>query len=468
LSSKSLIVIGGGPGGYSAALEAAQRKMSVTLVERQDIGGTCTNRGCIPSKFLLSKAKQYADALRLAENGIHFRLESVQPEILFQNKDSVVGTLRQRMEKALKSSSVEWLTGTARLVSPNEVEIKTATGVVKKKADAIILATGTTPVVPKSFPTSPAILNSTTVLELNRLPSHLVVLGGGYIGCELACAFQGLGCKVTLIEKEPRLLAHQPEFEAAGTVLQRSFEKRGMTVLTRTEVKTVTAIDPQHLKIECSNGEILEANALLLALGRAPNVDDLNPSAAGLTLENGRLRVNEFMQTSVPSIYAIGDMVSPLPLAHVATREGQHAVAHLAGEKKPSMDYSSIARCVYTWPEAAAVGLAEEQARQAGFNPRVDRYHLAGSSKAMVEQETEGLWMIVSDTKTHKVLGGQIVGPNATELIHLLTLSMRAGLTAKDILETVFAHPTLAEGFQEALFRSLVDRPKSNVQGPKS
>jgi len=179
------------------------------------------------------------------------------------------------------------------------------------------------------------------------------------------------------------------------------------------------------------------------------------------------LKVNESMQTSLASIYAIGDIVSPLPLAHVATREGQIAVAHIAGEKWP-LDYSQIPRCVYTWPEAAAVGLTEPQAKQAGFEPRVDRYHLAGSSKAMVENETEGLWMIVSDAKTHKILGGQIVGPNATELIHLIALSLKAGLKAQDVVEAVFGHPTLAEGYQEALARSLIDRSKSNIQGPNS
>jgi dihydrolipoamide dehydrogenase len=455
MSSKSIIIIGGGPGGYAAALDAAQRKMSVILVERQEIGGTCTNRGCIPSKFLLAEAKRCADALKLAEDGIQFRLESIRPETIFQKKDAVVSTLRQRMEKALKTPGLEHITGEAKLVSANTVEIQTPSGVIKKQTDVILLATGTNPVTPPSFPSSPAILNSTTILDLKYIPSHLVVLGGGYIGCELACAFHGLGSKVTLIEKESRLLASQPEFEAAATVLQRSFEKRGMTVWMRTEVQSVTSIDDQHLKIQCSNGETFEANALLLALGRSADLSKLNVDAAGLAVKNGRLQVNEHMQTSVPSIYAIGDLVSPVPLAHVATREGQMAIAHIAGEKQTPLNYSSIPKCVYTWPEAAAVGLTEEQARQAGFQPRVDRYHMAGSSKAMVEQETEGLWMIVSDSQTHKVLGGQIIGPNATELIHLIALSIHAGLTAEKVLETVFAHPALAEGFQEALARSL-------------
>jgi dihydrolipoamide dehydrogenase len=449
-----LIIVGGGPGGYAAALDAVSRGMRVTLVERERVGGTCTHRGCIPSKFFLSAAKRTADATHLAEDGINFRLESIQPELLFQKKDAVVTTLYQRMEKALKSSALDFIAGEARLLSGTKVEIKTDAGPVTREADAIVLATGTDPFIPKMFPSSPAIMTSTGILDLKYLPSHLVVLGGGYIGCELACAFHGFGCKVTLIEKETRLLGAQPEFEAASTILQRSFEKRGMTVWTRTEITDVKAIETNRLNITCSNGEQFEANALLLALGRRPNTEALNLQAAGIAVQNGRPQVNASMQTTTSSIYAIGDLVSPLPLAHVATREAQVAVAHIAGETN-SINYSAIPRCVYTWPEAAAVGLTEQQAREAGFEPRVDRYHLAASSKAMVEQETEGLWMIISDAKTHKILGGQIVGQNATELIHLISLSLQAGLTAQDVLKSVFAHPSLAEGYPEALWRSL-------------
>ncbi|OGR90005.1 MAG: dihydrolipoyl dehydrogenase [Elusimicrobia bacterium RIFCSPLOWO2_01_FULL_59_12] len=458
MSSKSLIIIGGGPGGYAAALDAARRKLRVTLIDQQDIGGACLNRGCIPSKFFLSKSKRLADALHLADAGIQVRLEHIRLGPLIEQKNNLLSTLRQRMEQALKSASVERLTGQARFLSAHRVEIHASEKPPQQlEADAILLATGSTPLIPKTFPKSPVLFNSDSIFSLDRLPSHLVVLGGGYIGCELACAFQGLGSKVTLIEKEPRLLATQPEFEAAGAILQRAFEKRGMTVWTRTELKAVTPIDDQHLRLQCSNGETFEANALLLALGRAPNLGSLDIEKAGLALEKGRLIVNASMQTSVPSIYAIGDLVSPLPLAHVASREGEVAVAHLTGEKR-SITYPDIPRCIYTWPEAASVGLTEEQAKQAGLNVRVDRYHWAASSKAMLEQETEGFWMILSDAATHKILGGLIVGPHATELIHLLALSLRAGLTARAVVDTVFAHPTLAEGFQEAMARSLTTR----------
>jgi dihydrolipoamide dehydrogenase len=442
MSPKSLIVIGAGPGGYAAALEAAQRGLAVTLIDAQEMGGTCLNRGCIPSKFFLAHAKPAAEAFTPIVQLVH-------------EKDTVLATLRQRMEQAAKSASVRRITGTAALVSAQEVEVTTAQGKERLKADAIVLATGSSPIVPASFPRHPAVFTSDTIFAIDYLPAHLVVVGGGYIGCELACAFQGLGSKVTLIEKEKSLLATQPEFLAAAPVLQRSFEKRGMTVWTGTEVKTVVPADSKKLLVTCSNDEPIEANALLFALGRRPNVQGLGLEAAGVVLQNGRIQINELMQTSVPSIYAIGDLVSPLPLAHTAAKEAETAIRHLRGEIAEEMNYASIPRCIYAQPEAAAIGLSEAQAQYQGHKTRIDRYHFAASSKALIEGETEGFWMIISDAGSRKILGALIVGPHATELIHLIALSLRAGFTTTDIADTVFAHPTLSEGFQEAMRRSV-------------
>ncbi|HVO32873.1 MAG TPA: NAD(P)/FAD-dependent oxidoreductase [Elusimicrobiota bacterium] len=454
MSVQTLLVIGAGPGGYAAALSGAARGLSVTLVDDQPIGGACLNRGCIPSKYLLTRAKQTADALRLRQAGVDLRLESVRIDELLREKDAVLETLRQRMEQAAKSSRIQRLQGRARFTSPHDMDVLSTGGTIQRvTADAIVLATGTSPVMPSSFPNHPAILNSTTIFELNYLPSHLVVLGAGYIGCELACAFQGLGSKVTLIEKEPRLLPTQPEFEAASAILTRSFERRGITVWTQTRVDRVTPLDAQRLGIACSNGESLEANALLLALGRAPVTDGLDLAKAGVAVAAGRPNVNASFQTSVPHIYAIGDLVSPLPLAHTAAREAEVVIDHLFGHAA-EMDYPNIPRCIYTWPEAAAVGLTEAQARDAGFTVRVDRYHFAASAKAMVEGEAEGFWLVISDTPNGRIVGAQVVGPHSTELIHLLALAIRARQTLKDVAAAVFAHPTLSEGLQELAARA--------------
>jgi len=453
MPTKSLIVIGSGPGGYAAALEAAQRGLSVTMIEGLETGGACLNRGCIPSKFFLSRSKHISEPF-------------VPMPQLVEQKNSVLATLRQRMDQAAKSATIRRVQGWAKMTGPHDVTVRTATGDEALHADAFILATGSSPVHPAAFPKHPALFTSDSVFAIDYLPAHLVVVGGGYIGSELACAFQGLGSKVTLIEKEKSLLATQPEFQAAAPVVQRAFTKRGMTVWTDTEVKSVAPVDDRKLLVTCSNGETVEANALLLALGRRPNSQDLGLAAAGVSSSSGKITVNESMQTSVPHIYAIGDLVSPLPLAHTAAKEAELAVQHLAGVKTEKILYANIPRCVYTFPEAAAVGLTESQAQAAGHKTRIDRYHFAASSKAMIEGETEGFWMILSDTDTRKLLGALIVGPHATELIHLVSLSLRAGLTTADIADTVFAHPSLAEGFQEAMRRSLANsQNKTPVRG---
>jgi dihydrolipoamide dehydrogenase len=233
-----------------------------------------------------------------------------------------------------------------------------------------------------------------------------------------------------------------------------------MTLWLSTQVETVEPLDKQRLRLRCSNGQSFEANALLLALGRRANLAELGLDKAGIATPDGRLVVNDRFQTSASSVYAIGDLVSPLPLAHVATREAEVAVAAMCGEAKP-IDYAAIPRCVYTWPEAAAVGLSESQARQGGFSPRVDRYHFAASAKALIEEETEGVWLLVSDGVTGRILGGQIIGPHATELIHVLSLSMKASFTIDQIADTVFAHPSLSEGFQEVARRAQASRQRS-------
>lgn len=443
---KTLIVIGGGPGGYAAALEAARRGAHVILIEQNDLGGTCLNRGCIPSKFFLSQAAE-----RSATSGVP------DMTLLVRRKEEIVATLRGRMEQAAKAGRIERKRATAKLLSDHEVECR-APGEPRQTVmgDAIILATGSSPVKPSLFPDHPAILDSTSILNIDYLPSHLVVVGGGYIGCELACAFQGLGSKVTLIEKEKRLLGTQPEFEAAAGVLQRSFEKRGLTVLLQTQIAAVSILEPQRVSIKLSNGDSLESNAVLLALGRSPNLLDLNLSSAGIALLDGRLRVNNVMQTNVPHIYAIGDLVSPVPLAHVAVREAETAICHLWGETHSiNINYPAMPRCVYTQPEIAAVGMTEAQAQSAGYSPRVDRYHFAANAKALVEEDAEGFWLIVTDSSSHKILGGQIIGPHATELIHLIALSIKAGLRTDDVADTVFAHPSLSESFQEAMSRAV-------------
>lgn len=442
---KSLIVIGAGPGGYAAALEAAQRGLSVTLIDAQEMGGTCLNRGCIPSKFLLAQAKRSVAGGSLAS--------------LMEQKNVILSTLRQRLEQAARSAKVQWVQGTARLVSPREVDVKGPAGPSRHAADAIILATGSTPFKPALFPSHPAIFDSTSLLSTDRTPKHLIVVGGGYIGCELACAFRGLGSKVTLIEKEPSLLATQPEFKPAAPILKRSFEKQGITVWTSTEVLSCEIQDAERIRVACSNKETIESDAVLVAIGRSPNSSTLNLEAAGVAAEKGRPVVNDDLQTSVPTIYAIGDLVGRLPLAHAAAKEAERVVRHLLGEAC-ALAYEMMPRCIYTFPEAAAVGRTEYDLQSLGTAPspagarlHTIRSFFAGNARAMVEEEAEGFWAISVDKETERIQGGLIVGPQATELIHLIELAVYAKFTRADVAKMVFAHPTLAEGFREAMAR---------------
>ncbi len=453
MNSKRLMVIGAGPGGFTAALEAAASRWSVTLINDGPLGGACTNRGCIPSKYFLTRAKQTAEALALKNNGVEFRLEKIRMRALTEGKDAVVDTLRSRMQQALKAGKIRFLQGRAQLTGTHAAQIITSGASERVEADAVILASGSSPVIPKRFPTHSAIFTSDTLFDISYLPAHLVVVGGGYIGAELACAFQGLGSKVTLIEKEPRLFPSQLEFESASALMIRLFEKRGMTVWTGTEVEHISPISDQHVQLRCSNGQTLDANAVLLAIGRRPALDTLGLENAGVKVENGRILVNAARQTSSPHIYAIGDLASALPLAHTASHEAHVAIEHLNGHAV-TLDYSRIPKVVYTWPEMAAVGLTEKEALAKGITPRLDRYHVLANSKALVEGEPEGVWLIVSDSLTRKILGGQIVGPHATELIHMISLAIQGGLTTTDVASTVFAHPTLAEGFGELMIRS--------------
>lgn len=446
MPSLSVAIVGAGPGGYAAALEAARRGFSVTLVDRDETGGTCLNRGCIPSKFFLARAQE----------------GSIEPDglaSLAAQKSALLATLRGRMDQAARSARIRRLAGAAAFRSEHELEIQSAEGAEILRSDKVILASGTTPVRPAFLPRHASIHDSSSILSLSRRPEHLLVIGGGYIGCELACAFHGLGSQVTLVEKETALLATQPEFAAAAPVLARAFKQRGMALHLGTEVTRCEAVGDLRLAVALSTGERLEADAVLVAVGRRPDIAPLRLEAAGLRLERDRPVVNAFGQTSVPSIYAIGDLVSALPLAHTATREAEIAIAHMAGESPEPLDYTRIPRCIYTFPEAAAVGLTEEQARSAGFDPRTDRIHLAGNAKALIEEAGEGSWTLLSDRASGRLLGGLLVGAHATEMVHLISVALRGGLSMRDLADTVFAHPTLAEALGEAARRAIYSSP---------
>ncbi|MBI3291622.1 MAG: dihydrolipoyl dehydrogenase [Elusimicrobia bacterium] len=460
---KHLVIIGGGPGGCAAALHAARAGLRATVVERQAVGGTCLHQGCIPSKYLLSTVKAWVDSQGLTDRGL--KVTSHPPDVvrLMVKKREVIETLHRATEQSLKQAGVEVIVGTARLQGAHEVQVTNAEGQgLRLEADGIILAPGSHPTRLRSLPNDPRICTSDEALELTQLPSSVLIIGGGYIGCELACIFQGLGTAVTIVEQLPHLLATQETLALAAPWLERSLERRGIKVLTNTRVESAcpersrgASVEAgQRVHVRLSNSESLESELILAAVGRTPALEGLGLEQVGVRCGAAGVVTTSFMETSVPGIYAIGDVAGRLPLAHAAAQEAIIAVEHLLGNRR-TLDYHTVPVCVYTWPELAGVGFTEEQARQAGRRPHLSRFPFAASGKAIAEGEPEGMWFLISDEQTGTLLGSQIVGPHATELIHEVAIAMKGHLTISDIETMTFAHPTLSEGFQEAFHRSL-------------
>lgn len=372
---------------------------------------------------------------------------------LMVKKHEVIQTLCRAVEQSLKQAGVTILDGTARLEGKQAVTVTSAAGQDHRlNADGIVLAPGSQPTRLRSLPQDTRICTSDEALALTRLPPTIVIIGGGYIGCELACVFHGLGAKVTIVEQLSHLVAAQEILALAAPWLERSLEQRGITVLTNTRVEAVAAASEQPLEVRLSNGDSLRPDLLLVAVGRTPALDGLGLEQAGIRWTSTGIVTSPFMETSVPGIYAIGDAAGRLSLAHAAAEEAMIAVEHLLGNHRP-LDYHTIPVCVYTWPELAGVGFTEAQARDAGFSPQVHRFPFAASGKALAEGETEGMWFLISDAQTGELLGSQIAGPHATELIHETAIAMKGRLRVQDIQGMVFAHPTLSEGFQGAFNR---------------
>lgn len=452
------MIIGGGPGGCAAASHAAQAGLRVTLIERQAVGGTCLHDGCIPSKYLLSTVKTWVEGQRLRERGLTLTPHPPDVARLMAKKRELIDTLHRATEQSLKHAGVDVQVGVAKLQGAHQVTVTSSEGRESlMEADALILAPGSHPIRWASLPDDPRICTSDEALQLTQVLPSVLIIGGGYIGCELACVFHGLGAAVTIVEQLDHLLATQETLALAAPWLERSFEQRGIKVLTKTRIESVAVGSDARIRVQLSNQRFLSPELVLIAVGRTPALDGLGLEDVGVRYTTQGIETAPWMETSVPGIYAIGDAAGRLPLAHAAAQEGIVAVEHLMGNRR-AMDYASVPVCVYTWPELAGVGLTETHARKAGFQLHVSRFPFAASGKALAEGEAEGMWFLLSDERTGELLGSQIVGPHATELIHEVAIAMKGHLTISDIKNMPFAHPTLSEGFREALIRGPLTR----------
>lgn len=458
--SFDVVVIGAGPGGYEAALRAAQHGLSVALVEREKrLGGTCLLRGCIPTKSLLESARRLDELRRAADFGIDLGAPPrVDLDRIIRRKDRVVAKLAAGIAGLCRKAGTTVLQGTARLTSAHTVHVALADG-GEEAIDArwVILAAGSSVRdLPGLTPDHRRILTSDSALALTDLPKRIVVLGSGAVGVEFASIFRTLGAEVTIVELMERLLPL--EDEDVSREIERAFRRRHIDLFTSTRLESAEIGEAGvriHLRSEAGARNV-EAEALLVAVGRTPNTRDLGLEAAGIDLdERGLIPVDASMRTRVPSVYAIGDLVASPALAHVASHEGRIAADTIAGKRVAPLDLDRIPSAVYTSPEAASVGLTEKAAKSRGIVPRVGKFPFAAIGKASVQAEIEGFAKIVADGESDRILGAQIVGPHATELIGEMCAAIAVGATLQDIAATIHPHPTLSEIMADAALGGL-------------
>ena len=448
-----LFVIGSGPGGYVAAIRAGQLGMKTAIVERDPkFGGTCLHRGCIPTKALLHTADVYDQIRAAGELGIDVQGASLDIDRAMDRKQAVVDKNAKGIEFLFKKNKVTGLHGTGRISGPHEVTVEGPDGeTTTYGAKRILVATGS---VPREIPPAPTdgekIINSDHVLQMREIPESMIVLGAGAVGTEFASIYTAFGTKVTLVEMLPRILPI--EDEEVSKELTRVLKKRGIDVRTETKLISAEATDSGvRVALEGKKGEeTLEVTKLLVAVGRAPVTEGLGLEELGIELERGYVQVDETMQTAVPHIYAIGDVVPTPWLAHVASAEGILAVEHMAGEDVTPLNYEHVPNCTYCDPEVASVGLTEAEARERGFDVAVGKFPFTALGKAAILGKTAGFVKIVRETRYDEVLGVHIIGAHATDLIAEACAALQLETTNEELIRTIHAHPTMAEAVHEA------------------
>ena len=449
-----LIVIGSGPGGYSAAIRAGQYGLKTALVEKQPrLGGTCLLVGCIPTKSLLQTADVWQRFVHADQEGIVCENPRLDYPKVKDRKDGIVTRHSKGVEMLLKRAKVERISGYATLQGGGKVEVKSDAGVQTLEAKNIIIATGSEArMLPGLEPDPEFILTNIEILNLTAVPKSLIIIGAGAVGVEFASIFHRFGTEVTVVEMLPRMVP--VEDEDISKELERNFKKQKIRVETGARAenirKTGTGV---ALKLVTSSGkeEELQAEKLLVAVGRKPNTEKIGLENTKVKLDRGFIQVDSNQQTAEPGVYAIGDVVAGTPqLAHVATREGMIAVAHMAGKAAVPINKNRIPGCTYTEPGIGSVGLTEAQARAQGYKVKIGRFPFAGNSRATILGHHEGFVKVVADEKYGEILGVHIIGPEAFELVGEAVAAMEAEATVDVMMQAIHAHPTLYEALGEA------------------
>ena len=460
-----IVVLGGGPGGTAAALEAARLGATVTLIERDNLGGTCLNWGCIPTKTILRSARIAWDARNAAEFGLRLPAADVDEERLLERKEGVVEELRGQIESQQARAKVDVVYGEGRLLDAKTVRVANKDGETDYHADALILATGSEVFRLSSIDhTLERVWTSDEATSIVAVPRSILIVGGGVIGLEFACAYASFGAEVHVVELTPAVLPGNDK--RVQRAAQEALERMGV-VFHLGQAATSVGQFGDKMVTEMPDGQMIETDYVLSAVGRKPLSEGFGFPEAGIEMDRAAVKVDEFFATNVPGVYAIGDLIGGMMLAHVAEEEGVVAarnavrlyefpeaegllakLVHLPALQ--SVDYSCVPACVYTFPEIAVMGSSRDSAKERGLEviQAVSKY--AANGKALGEGESDGFVQIVAEMKTGAIVGCQIVGPHAVETIHEVALAKRHSLTVRDIAETVHAHPTVSEAIKLA------------------
>ena len=445
-----VVVLGSGPGGYVAALKAAHLGAQVSVIEKDEVGGTCLNWGCIHTKTLIASTEALRNARNLSEYGIESS-GPVFPNLtkMMERKDKVVSIQVKGIRGLFKSWGVTLKEGKGTMVSPRSIEVEKNDGTKETvEADRIIIATGSRPAEIPGFPfDGERILSSDNAVTVREIPKRILIVGAGVIGCEYACIFSELGAEVTMVEMLSRAVSSE-DIEISE-YLEKEFRKKKITLKTGVKVSRVQS-EENGMHVVLSDGKELLTDKVLVSVGRSFNTEHIGLERLGIGKgEKGEILVNETMETNVKGVYAVGDVVGGMLLAHKASREGIVAASNACGTDM-TMDYSIVPAAVFTSPEIASVGLREHEAVGKGMSIRTGHFPVRALGKAHATGEISGFFKIITDARTDRIIGAHIIGPHASDLIHEIAVAMKAGLAAKDVAETIHAHPTFSEGIKEA------------------
>jgi len=445
-----IAIIGSGPGGYVAAIKAAQLGAQVTVIEKDEVGGTCLNWGCIPTKTLSASAEALYKAKRLSEYGIDVQGE-VKPDLsrIIDRKDKVVATQIKGIRSLFKFRNINLIEGSGRIKSIGQIDVEKRDGTRQVvEADKIIIASGSRPARISTFPIDgKSILSSNEAVVLRQLPQSLIIIGAGVIGCEFACIFAEFGVEITMLELLDRAVSTE-DYEISE-ILERELKKKKIKVVTGVKVERVEIL-PDGVRAVVEGEKTYSAEKMLVSIGRQYNTEDIGLEAVGISKgPRGEIIVDDSMETTIKGIYAVGDVVGGMLLAHVASKEGIVAAVNACGGDM-KMDYSVVPAAIFTSPEIGSVGLREHQAVSKGLKVRAGRFQFRALGKAHAMGEIAGFVKIIADSDSDRILGVHIIGPHAADLVHEGALAIKGGMTAKQLGEMIHAHPTLSEGLMEA------------------